>query len=162
MGPATMAQHPALDLTICQIQKPTKVRRTGKSKQKYTPEPRQEMAKVHILQLLKDSLVKALNLLSRWYSSEYGTIPSASPQIPRLFDSPSLRLCQLPVLRTAWHKLVVFWLSILRWWMVGCRKEIWTLWTQGQDQRCPTEWVTWPGKWELDKESENMTTYNHF
>ena len=34
-----------------------------------------------------------------------------APQFPC-----ELRLCQLPVLRTAWHKLVVLWLSILRRW----------------------------------------------
>ena len=46
MGPATMALHPAADLTICQIQKQSKLLGTGQVQRKYAPAPRQK-AKVH-------------------------------------------------------------------------------------------------------------------
>ena len=45
MGPATMALHPAADLTICQIQKHSKFSRTGQVQQKYAHAPRQKRRK---------------------------------------------------------------------------------------------------------------------
>ena len=41
-----------------------------------------------------------------------GEAPQSCPGVVGFVGEP--RLCQLPVLRTAWHKLVVLWLSILR------------------------------------------------
>lgn len=90
-----------------------------KSNKKMHPQPgkRQKYIIYNSWILLKDSLVKVVNLFSRWFSSEYGMTSWESSKI-QSFESPRLRLCQLPVFRTAWHKLVVFWLSILRWPMV--------------------------------------------
>ncbi|CAL1138247.1 unnamed protein product [Cladocopium goreaui] len=49
-----------------------------------------------------------------------------APQFPC-----ELRLCQLPVLRTAWHKLVVLWLSILRRWKLPRQRQ------DGPSNECP-------------------------